>query len=200
LKRSDIKVRLGEWNTQSTNEVFLHKDFSAEKVTIHQKFNNKSLHNDIAIIKLSKEVKFEPHIRPVCLPKPNQSFTNQWCVTTGWGKNAFEGGQYANILKEVTVPVVDSDICQEALRKTKLGHNFVLHSGFLCAGGQEGRDSCKGDGGGPLVCQQNDGSYTLAGLVSWGIDCGEPGVPAVYCNVEKFMPFISQKTGIPLNE
>lgn len=41
-----------------------------------------------------------------------------------------------------------------------------LHDSFMCAGGQNGVDSCKGDGGGPLVCHRVDGTYALAGLVS----------------------------------
>ena len=30
---------------------------------------------------------------------------------------------------------------------------FRLHSSFLCAGGIPGKDTCKGDGGSPLVCE-----------------------------------------------
>ncbi|GFQ75833.1 phenoloxidase-activating factor 2 [Trichonephila clavata] len=80
-------------------------------------------------------------------------------------------------MKEVALQVVDNYKCEEMLRKTRLGRFFQLHEGFLCAGGEYGLDSCKGDGGGPLVCYRKDKSYALAGLVSWGIDCGQPVYP-----------------------
>lgn len=65
----------------------------------------------------------------------------------------------------------------------------------MCAGGEAGKDSCKGDGGGPLTCYRQDGTYALVGLVSWGIDCGQPNVPGVYVDVRKFLDWISLKTG-----
>ena len=41
-----------------------------------------------------------------------------------------------------------------------------MHHGWVCAGGEEGKDACSGDGGGPLVCDNDkqEGSV-LAGLV-----------------------------------
>jgi len=38
---------------------------------------------------------------------------------------------------------VPNDLCQQKLRKTNLGENFVLHESFLCAGGITGVDACK---------------------------------------------------------
>ncbi|GFS70836.1 phenoloxidase-activating enzyme [Nephila pilipes] len=103
-------------------------------------------------------------------------------------------------MKEVALQVVDNYKCEEMLRKTRLGRFFQLHEGFMCAGGEFGVDSCKGDGGGPLVCYRKDKSYALAGIVSWGIDCGQPGVPGVYIKTQKYLDWISKTTGVGLQE
>lgn len=57
--------------------------------------------------------------------------------------------------------------------------------------GEEGNDACQGDGGGPLVCQ-DDGFFELAGLVSWGFGCGRVDVPGVYVKVSSFIGWINQ--------
>jgi len=41
------------------------------------------------------------------------------------------------------VPVVSHYDCENKLRRTRLGQEFNLHQGFLCAGGEEGKDACK---------------------------------------------------------
>lgn len=62
----------------------------------------------------------------------------------------------------------------------------------MCAGGEPGKDTCRGDGGSPLVCPspQNPKRYYQAGIVSWGIGCGETGIPGVYADVAKFRNWI----------
>lgn len=47
------------------------------------------------------------------------------------------------ILKKVELPLVDRSRCLDALRTTRLGRHFVLHESFRCAGGEEGKDTCK---------------------------------------------------------
>ena len=69
--------------------------------------------------------------------------------------------------------------------------SFQLTPGELCAGGEEGKDSCDGDGGAPLVCQSKSGHWHVVGLVAWGIGCANPDVPGVYVNVYHYLDFIT---------
>lgn len=73
------------------------------------------------------------------------------------------GGTYQTQLRKVELPLIDRDNCQNRLRTTKLGPYFQLHGSFICAGGEENRDTCRGDGGGPLVCLGGTGQYFQVG-------------------------------------
>merc|ERR1719278_1404700 len=96
-------------------------------------------------------------------------------------------GEYQAVLKEIDLPVVNHDDCQDSLRKTRLGGKFKLHDSFVCAGGINGKDTCKGDGGSPLVCpsKYDPNTYIQAGIVAWGVGCGEDGTPGVYADVSQ---------------
>merc|ERR1712113_444193 len=95
------------------------------------------------------------------------------CFATGWGKDKFgSDGEYQVILKQVQMDIEDHDQCENEFQQSRLGKNFQLDDSFLCAGGQQGKDTCKGDGGGPLVCpsKSNPGRYEQVGIVAWGLD------------------------------
>jgi hypothetical protein len=117
------------------------------------------------------------------------------CHATGWGKDRFGSqGEYQVVLKEIQLPVVNSIACQTELRKTRLGQKFKLDESFMCAGGVKGKDTCKGDGGSPLVCpsKADPNVYQQAGIVAWGIGCGEDATPGVYASVAKAVCWIDQ--------
>jgi len=194
-----LTVRLGEWDVTQSSEFFSHLEVQVASVIEHQEFYKGNLQNDISILRLASHVDFNanPHISPVCLPNQYSDFRGQQCQVTGWGKDNFgSNGKFQSVLKEVTVPIQDHYGCQNTLRQTRLGRSFNLDPGMLCAGGEEDKDACKGDGGGPLVCKSRDGSYQLAGLVSWGIGCGQRGIPGVYVNVKNYLQWIENNTAL----
>ncbi|XP_017011709.3 uncharacterized protein [Drosophila takahashii] len=192
----DLRVRLGEWDVNHDVEFFPYIERDVVSVHIHPEYYAGTLDNDLAVLKLDQPVDFtkNPHISPACLPDKYSDFTGARCWTTGWGKDAFgEHGKYQNILKEVDVPILSHQQCEQQLRNTRLGYSYKLNPGFVCAGGEEGKDACKGDGGGPLVCDRN-GAMHVVGVVSWGIGCGQVNVPGVYVKVSAYLPWIQQIT------
>jgi trypsin len=97
----------------------------------------------------------------------------------GWGET---GAGYPTVAEWVEVPFVDDEACAEAYP------GEVDAATMLCAGDLEngGIDSCNGDSGGPIMAPGEDGELILAGIVSWGYGCGEPGNPGVYAEVADF--------------
>ncbi|RZF44952.1 hypothetical protein LSTR_LSTR001913 [Laodelphax striatellus] len=93
------------------------------------------------------------YINTVCIPPQSTVPIFATCTATGWGKDEYgKEGKYQVIMKKVDLPIVPRNVCEAKLRQTRLGKFFRLHESFVCAGGEAGRDTCKGDGGGPLVC------------------------------------------------
>jgi len=196
-----LVVRCGEWDTQTSNEVAEHQDRDVYYINTHPGFNTRNLTNNIALLHVSEPFILSQHVDTICL---GDEYDYDNCVATGWGKDKFgSDGEYQVILKQVELNVVPYDQCQDALRTTRLGKNFRLDKTALCAGGYGGVDTCKGDGGGPLVCPKAGSvvrdsysspsevpQYVQAGIVGWGIGCGKDGIPGVYTDVSSMLCFI----------
>ncbi|XP_022127389.2 phenoloxidase-activating factor 2-like [Pieris rapae] len=191
---SAMRVRAGEWDSSTNDEQFVHEDVDVGEIVVHERYTpqRKNMHYDIALLILLWPLTLSHHVGVVCLPPPGTARTpaETRCLAAGWGKDTF--GKYQNELKKVELPVVDRRSCKSLLRQTRLGRHFKLHQSFMCAGGEEGRDTCKGDGGAPLVCPMPDENdrYVQNGIVSWGIGCGEKDVPSVYTDVTFLRPWI----------
>lgn len=114
-------------------------------------------------------------------------------------------------MKCLEIKIVERTECESKIGEYNQS-DFHLHSSFICAGGESGKDTCKvgfvilieylinwinwmrffkGDGGSPLVCKQpGDMYYKIAGLVVKGIGCGQP-VPALYANIPHMVEWIT---------
>ncbi|CAG0902167.1 unnamed protein product, partial [Darwinula stevensoni] len=202
LDYSNLIARLGEWDTQDQNEQLQHEERRITKIAIHEDYDERTLFNDYAMLILDFPVELDDHIDTVCLPRPGTNFVGHQCFVTGWGKISIEG-QYQQVLKKVELPVVEQSLCEEKLRKAKGCSSFLLHPNSLCAGGELGQGVCKvrsrvwgrqgGDGGSPLVCLDPlTNRYVQAGIVSWGIGCGERNIPGIYADVSKGSDWIEE--------
>lgn len=142
---AQLRVRLGEWDTQTEREILAHADHGVYKIIVHKDFGTANLHNDIALLVLKTPAQLAVHINTVCLPPQNYKFDHNTCFASGWGKDKFgyEGIYRAN-LKKLELPVVPLRNCQDSLRTTKLGSRFKIDTSFMCAGGELDVDACTG--------------------------------------------------------
>jgi len=182
-----LVVRCGEWDTQTDGEPLSHQERKVAKVITHPEYNPRNMGNTIALLILETNFSLADHIDTICLPEYEEVFDSKECFVKGWGKDVFGAqGEYQVVLKKVGLPMVERNQCQDFLRQTRLGKRFRLDTSHVCAGGEEGRDACRGDGGGPLVCKrEGEDSYYQVGVVAWGIGCGDKDVPGVYTDVAK---------------
>uniref|UniRef100_A0A1Q3FRB4 Phenoloxidase-activating factor 2 n=1 Tax=Culex tarsalis TaxID=7177 RepID=A0A1Q3FRB4_CULTA len=202
-QNAGLVVRAGEWDSKTTDELLAFQEQRVTRVIMHDQYNTKFLFNDIALLVLEKPFQPDEHIQLLCLAPQGKSFDNEEsCIATGWGKERFDSSSYQNILKKVELPVMPHGDCQEAFRKTRLGPTFQLHRSMLCAGGEEGVDTCTGDGGSPLACPsvENGNRYQLAGIVAWGIGCGQAGVPGAYARASLYTTWIERNVEQIMND
>uniref|UniRef100_A0A336MFL1 Phenoloxidase-activating factor 2 n=1 Tax=Culicoides sonorensis TaxID=179676 RepID=A0A336MFL1_CULSO len=192
---SKLKIRAGEWDTQTKNEPLPHQDRNVLEVTYHKDYYKGGLYNDIALLFIEPVDLTQQNVGVLCLPPVGFDLSLTRCYASGWGKDSFgKDGKYQVILKKIELPIVSHQQCQESLKTTRLGSRFQLHSSFLCAGGETGKDTCKGDGGSPLVCPiPGTDRIWQAGIVAWGIGCGETGIPGVYASLPVLRGWVDEQ-------
>lgn len=137
-----LKVRLGEWDASTSVEPVPPQEYNVARIFVHPSYTASNLRNNIAILRLVNPVSLGtvPTITTACIPSTLVN-ANIRCYVSGWGRNDFSAsGQYQPVQKEVDVPLVDQNTCQNQLRATRLGANFLLDfPSFVCAGGEAGK-------------------------------------------------------------
>lgn len=186
---SNLLVRVGEYHVLRTNEAHRHIDRRIKKVVTHRKFDKATYEYDIALLEMHDgPINYQPNMIPICLPDTDNSLVGEVGTVTGWGRLS-EYGQISPVLREVKLPIISNSKCMRMYRNS--GQNEWIPNIFVCAGTTSGgQDSCEGDSGGPLVVKGKNGRWQLAGIISWGIGCGDRNRPGVYTRISEFRSWI----------
>lgn len=115
-------------------------------------------------------------------------------MVSGFGLT--EKQMLATDLRFVKLPLVDQKTCNDFVNNARSARPddaiYRYTENMFCAGFPEGgKDSCTGDSGGAFAFKK-DGRYWAAGIVSWGVGCGEPGYYGVYTRVSKYTDWINR--------
>uniref|UniRef100_A0AAR5NY41 Peptidase S1 domain-containing protein n=1 Tax=Dendroctonus ponderosae TaxID=77166 RepID=A0AAR5NY41_DENPD len=197
-RKTDFRVIVNGRIQQSEIGTDEEQERAVRAVLRHPNFQSGTLYNDVAVLVLEEPYNLTatPTINTVCL-HPNASYVGKRCVVAGWGE-ASKGLPSSTartsvpILRKLELPTPSPDNCEEMLQKTYLGVKYQLHESFMCAGGEAGKDACRGDGGSPLVCATapNETALYQAGIVAFGVGCGKEGIPGVYADATHFYQWI----------
>jgi secreted trypsin-like serine protease len=184
---SSIYVVVGEHDlTKSDGEKYVRVCSKAE----HPSYNSRTTDYDYAVLTLCEELNFAKDVAPVCMPTVSgqgTQYENKASVVSGWGTLS-AGGSRPSKLQEVTVNTMSNSQC--CASNTVYSCSSIT-SRMICAAAPS-KDSCQGDSGGPLVVQEN-GSYKLAGIVSWGAGCAQSNAPGVYARVTNQLGWLNAR-------
>lgn len=173
------------------------QDIRIEEAIPHPEYHGKpNVRNDIGLLRLKKPVDLSfKNAGIICLPvsKDLQSriLGGQHATVAGWGYT--EKGYISAKLLAVDVPIHTADSCRELYNRGQKPGEEDETINKICAG-ENGKDSCGGDSGGPLMVKgayRNSGErFIQHGIVSYGPRLCGSDFPGVYTDVSKYMKWI----------
>ena len=95
---STLKIRAGEWDTQTKNELYPHQDRQVSQVSVHPEYYAGALYNDVALLYLQAPLEPADNVDVVCLPEQGQVFDGSRCFASGWGKNVFGKSKIISVI------------------------------------------------------------------------------------------------------
>jgi hypothetical protein len=188
---AQLKILVG-YDTLATSGV--SRAVATSRIIVHPDYDDNTKENDVALVQLASPVTLSPGTIQT-LPLANSTVSaGTSALITGWGNTAYPAESFPTGLRKATVSVVSDAACN-----VPYGGDIVA-AHMLCAGTAGfTSDTCQGDSGGPLAVQVS-GTWTLAGITSFGSGCATAPYPGVYAEVSAYNAWFNQYLpGTPVN-
>ncbi|NXH18167.1 GRAA protein, partial [Bucco capensis] len=148
--------------------------------------------NDIMLLQLKGRARLNKAVQLIPLPTSDDDpKPGTTCAVAGWGKTHNHQRTFSDTLREVNVTVISRQICND---DNHYKNNPVVTNNMICAGAKNGgKDSCAGDSGGPLRCNN-----VMRGITAFGKanKCGSVDGPGVYTRLTKqYLQWIQKTIG-----
>ncbi|CAB4070088.1 unnamed protein product [Lepeophtheirus salmonis] len=206
------------WMTGLINKKYRLRNASIEEIIIHSNFyiaEDFQISSDIALIKINNDFsKILPLQRlprifmPICLPMRKSKYIGKIATVIGWGLQDPDNELSVSTdhLMQTNVQVI-SNYDKKCKHIATVGISGGYNSSKICAYDAK-QDACRGDSGGPLMLKTKwpeieiNGTliqirYIILGVVSYGVECGNPIFAGVYTRITGFAEWIYKhsKTG-----
>ncbi|KDR11874.1 Chymotrypsin BI [Zootermopsis nevadensis] len=159
---------------------------------VHGSYNENTINNDIAVIRLTAAVSLSTYISPVRLRNLNSDLAGESTRVSGWGKTSDSSNSISTTLNYVDLTVITNTVCANT-------YGNIITATKICVSTPNGQSTCNGDSGGALTYLESDGRYTQVGIVSFGSSAGcQRGYPAAFTRVTSYLSWISSNTGLIL--
>lgn len=167
-----------------------YQEFGIEKITPHTEYTASRTRavNDIALIRLDKEVQFGSMMKPICLPFsanyiPEPAVESKLTVS-GWN----DMDDLRAVLKakqEANITIWDTEKCRTIKKEVEDTH--------ICAVGTD-KNLCYGDSGSPLMYQFYTSRMFLEGILSYSsnFSCTISDYLVVYTRVRSYSDWLDQ--------
>lgn len=110
-----------------------------------------------------------------------------------------QGGDLQKAFSDLSFTFNLSPIARRAIENTIVQTGGTVTPQMICAGAEvDGRDTCPGDSGGPILRRLENGQIVQVGVVSFGIgQCGVAALPGVYTRLSLYTDWMRQVVSTP---
>ena len=172
-----------------------------ERVHLNPNWNEVGIRNDIALLHLPDNIHSIDSADWATIKWDAEVPVGSELTVAGWGVTSEQSGihEYSTFLQKVNIPVISMDTCRAWTNNQIDQHDEgeVFCSGLISGG----RDSCRGDSGGPFFRKEND-VWVTYGVVSYGLtleagSCAIAQNPAIYARIRHFRTWLEATMAAP---